>query len=339
MLLTDIVIKSFNRPYYLERCLRSIYQFAQGSFRIRVLDDGTPPEYLAHITQLFPEVKIYMSPAYSAKVTALHRHVSGERNFDQRSIPTTFWIEQIAACTPMFLLLEDDIWLTGPLPLDEIGCDMEANGLDLVKISWLGNNDVITGTKKPVSNQLEEIIPQIPLMSDLLVLDKFRVRSMLTALHLMRLVRSDFKLQLPVYTLYGVASAFFSKKYWLYLWESNQVRVDEVKQLQKAGQWYRNHNGRYAKSKVELTKTSFITSTTNMYKGVKLDIFVFNHILNEAWLHGHLAAMENFPADFSQSYISEILNASGDSRVSSGEWAKWIDKFKAQYLSFGCEVT
>jgi len=334
----DIVIKSFNRPYYLERCLRSIYQFVEGDFQIRVLDDGTPPEYLARIRELFPQVQVYKSPLYDAKVAALRAHVAGERRFDQRTIPTGLWIEQVAAGSPVFLLLEDDIWLTGPLQLGEIECDMEINGLDLVKISWLGNNDVITGTKKPIGKQLEEIIPRIPLSSNLLVLNRLGVRSVLTSLRLMRLVRSDFKLQLPVYTLYGVASAFFTKKYWLYLWDDDQARVDEVKQLQKAGQWYRQCRGRYAKSRVELTKTSFTTSATNMYKGVKLDIFAFNHYLNEAWMHGQLDAMENFPMDFSQTYIGRILNAAGDPRVSAGEWEKWIQKFKAQYISFGCEV-
>ncbi len=334
----DIFIKSFNRPYYLERCLRSIYQFAEGSFRIRVLDDGTPPEYLARIAEQFPEVAIFTSPLYEAKVAALRAHVAGERTFDQRTIPTGLWLEHVAAGSDIFLLLEDDIWLTGPLRLAEIERTMMAQQLDMVKISWLGNPDVITGRKVPVGEQLEEIIPHIPLASDLLVLDKLGVRSALKKLGLMRLLRHDFQLQLPVYTLYGVASAFFTKRYWLHLWQDGQAHVDEVRQLQKAGQWYKQQHGRYAKSRAELTKTSFITSTTNMYKGVNLDIFAFNYYLNEAWWQGRLNPMQNFPADFSQDYLGAIIQATGDARVSVTEWAKWIQKFKAQYLSFGCEV-
>lgn len=334
----DIIIKSFNRPYYLERCLRSIYQFAEGTFHIRVLDDGTPPEYLARIKELFPQVTIFTSPLYKAKVAALRAHVAGERTFDQRTIPTGLWLEHIAMGSDIFLLLEDDIWLTGQLPLDKIERDMELHRLDMVKVSWLGNENVITGRKVPISEQLEEIVPHIPLASNLLVLDRFGVRSALKRLRLMRLVRNDFQLQLPVYTLYGVASAFFTKKYWLYLWQDEQVRVDEVQQLQKAGQWYRQHQGRYAKSQKELTKTSFITSTTNMYKGVELDIFAFNYHLNEAWLHGELDAMQNFPRDFSQEYLGGLLTATGDARTNVSEWSKWIQRFKAQYISFGCEV-
>jgi glycosyltransferase involved in cell wall biosynthesis len=334
----DIIVKSFNRPYYLERCLQSIYQFARGNFRIRVLDDGTPPEYLVRIAELFPEVAVFTSPLYDAKVAALRAHVAGESIFDQRTIPTGLWLEHIAAGSEIFLLLEDDIWLTEVLLLDDIQHDMITQQLDMVKISWLGNKAVITGKKVLLGEQLEEIIPHIPLASDLLILNKFKVRSTLKKLGLLRFMRNDFQLQLPVYTLYGVASAFFTKKYWLYLWDGEQSRVDEVQQLQKAGQWYKQHQGRYAKSRIELTKTSFITSTTNMYKGIELDIFVFNYYLNKAWLSGKLDSMQNFPKDFSQEYLGSILTASRDTRVNVVEWTKWIQKFKAQYLSFGCEV-
>lgn len=336
--LMDIIVKSFNRPYYLTRCLRSIERFAEGDFQVKVLDDGTPPEYLARIKELFPNVRIYTSALYEAKVAALRAHVAGERTFNQRTIPTDMWLEHIAAGTAIFLLLEDDIWLTGPLQLNSIEETMRTQHLDMVKISWLGNPQVITGQKIAIGEELEEIIPHIPLASDLLVLNRFGLRSALSKLKLMRLIRNDFQLQLPVYTLYGVASAFFTKRYWLYLWQGGQVRVDEVRQLQKAGKWYRKEGGRYAKSRVELTKTSFITSTTNMYKGVNLDIFAFNHHLNEAWLHGELDAMQNFPRDFSLDYLGDLLAATGDARTTPSEWSKWIERFKAQYLSFGCEV-
>jgi glycosyltransferase involved in cell wall biosynthesis len=334
----DIIVKSFNRPYYLARCLRSIELFTEGDFQVKVLDDGTPPKYLARIKELFPSIEIHTSAMYEAKVAALQAHVAGERAFDQRIIPTGMWLEHIAAGSEIFLLLEDDIWLTGPLRLKVIEATMQAQRLDMVKISWLGNPQVITGQKIMVGEELEEIVPQIPLASELLVLDRFKVRSMLKNLKLMRLVRNDFRLQLPVYTLYGVASAFFTKSYWLYLWQGGQDHVDEVQQLQKAGKWYHSKGGRYAKSRVELTKTSFITSTTNMYGGVNLDIFALNHHLNEAWLRGELDAMQNFPRDFSQDYLGSLLAATGDTRTTPAEWSKWIDRFKAQYLSFGCEV-
>ena len=38
----DIIIKSFNRPYYLDRCILSILKNVKGDFKIKIVDDGTP---------------------------------------------------------------------------------------------------------------------------------------------------------------------------------------------------------------------------------------------------------------------------------------------------------
>ena len=47
--MVNIFIKSFNRPYYLDRCLQSIENFVEGDFWVKVLDDGTPEKYLKKI--------------------------------------------------------------------------------------------------------------------------------------------------------------------------------------------------------------------------------------------------------------------------------------------------
>jgi hypothetical protein len=38
--MVNIFIKSFNRPFYLDRCLQSIEIFVEGDFFVKVLDDG-----------------------------------------------------------------------------------------------------------------------------------------------------------------------------------------------------------------------------------------------------------------------------------------------------------
>ena len=47
--MVNIFIKSFNRPYYLDRCLQSIENFVEGDLWVKVLDDGTPEKYLKKI--------------------------------------------------------------------------------------------------------------------------------------------------------------------------------------------------------------------------------------------------------------------------------------------------
>ena len=40
--MTNIYIKSFNRAYYLDRCLQSIEKYVSGEYSVVDLDDGTP---------------------------------------------------------------------------------------------------------------------------------------------------------------------------------------------------------------------------------------------------------------------------------------------------------
>ena len=68
----DILIKSFNRPYYLDRCIESIKKFAQNQdFKITILDDGTPQKYLDKIQQKHSEITILKSALYDEKSNAI----------------------------------------------------------------------------------------------------------------------------------------------------------------------------------------------------------------------------------------------------------------------------
>jgi glycosyltransferase involved in cell wall biosynthesis len=334
----DIVVKSFNRPYYLERCLRSIEQYVTGAYTVRVLDDGTPPEYLVRIQELFPTITIAYSPRYEQKVAALRRHVAGGAAFDERVIPIAFWKAEITKCSDIFLLLEDDIWLTEPLDLGAMAKQMREHRLVTVKLSWLGNSRLVMGQRRLLADNLEEIIPDIPLATRLVFLNDLRARSVLYRLGLLRFFKTDMEYQLPLYALYSVASAFFDKAYWLHLWEDSQMSIDEAQQLRRAVQWQRQHRPRFAKMQREITKTSFITSATNMFAGINFDVFRFSHHLNQAWLQGELDAMRGFPRDLPEDYLREFLETAHDPHTTYPEWQRWTARFKGQYQRMGCEV-
>lgn len=337
----DIFVKSFNRPYYLDRCLKSIYKYVTGDFTIKILDDGTPPSYLARIQAQHPNVLIAHSPRYQAKVKAIQRHLASEVTFNERAIPFDFWVEQVRNGSELFLLIEDDIWLTSPIDLLAFAQQMNAHHIDMVKISWLGNDKIISGPRIPLPSSnapLEEVKPAVPLLSQMVFLNRFRMRSILYRTGLLRFFNTGIKHQLPVYTLYAVASAFFRKSYWLNLFPAGQHTADEPAQLIRAWQWWQRTGCCFAKSQQELTRTSFITSATNSFEGIALDPFVLNYILNEAWLKGELDTMQNFPQDFTAEYIQRPLTVADDSRATYGEWLKWTDRFKNQYRNMGCVV-
>lgn len=65
--MVNIFIKSFNRPFYLDRCLSSIEKYVSGDFKIKVLDDGTPKKYLDKIREKYPDAEILLSDNYEKK--------------------------------------------------------------------------------------------------------------------------------------------------------------------------------------------------------------------------------------------------------------------------------
>lgn len=333
----DIIIKSFNRPFYLDRCLRSIYQFVQGEFQVRILDDGTPPEYLIRIQERYPEVLVMRSPHYSAKVAALEAHVAGIRPFDQKIIPIGFWIDGISQATERFLLLEDDIWLTKKLDIKSIEQVMKARDLDIVKLYWYGNPRLNSGKAVPIGAGVEEVIPEIPFVTRTVFLNDFKVRSVLYRLGFFKLY-NDFQLWLPLYTFYSVASVIFRRDYWLAIWDRNQSKVNEANQLRDAVKYHRVKGSHLGKTVQEYTKDSHTSSATNSYADIKLDPFVLSHILNEAWMRGEFDSYTDFPSDFSPASIKPLLDAAADERAVYGEWLRWAERRKAQYQVLGCEV-
>jgi hypothetical protein len=334
----DILIKSFNRPWYLERCIHSLYRYVSGDFRIVVLDDGTPPVYLDRIRTLFPDIQIRLSPAYAQKVEALAQHLNGARNYDAYQIPVAMWRASVEQATPYFLMFEDDIWFDRPLQLDALQQSMDTAGMVVAKLGWSGNPNTNQGNKAVVSDILEQIIPALPMnnvsLMRLLAKNTFKSRSIAFRLGLI-----DDKFNLPYYAMYAVAAAVFSKDFWLYLWKDAASEINESLQLANALAWkklYPSYN--YGKTRQEYCKTSYISSATNRMPGVDFDMIACNHYLNQAWLSGTLDAMENFPADFNIPGLKTVLLHANDPRCSPDNLNRWINEFKAQYIKMGCDV-
>lgn len=113
----DLLIKSFNRPYYLDRCIQSIYlNVRDNDINIIILDDGTPKKYLDKLTNKYPAIKILKSDLYSEKSKAI---VNGDSNVNSK-IPIDLWINAAEKASNYFLLIEDDFWFTKPIHLKKL---------------------------------------------------------------------------------------------------------------------------------------------------------------------------------------------------------------------------
>ncbi|OGX87115.1 hypothetical protein BEN47_11575 [Hymenobacter lapidarius] len=339
MPITTLLVKSFNRPYYLDRCLQSIADQVRGEYEVVVLDDGTPPAYLDEITRRHPSVRIEPSALYDAKVAQLAAHVAGTASFSLRIIPTKLWLNGVKQASDIFCMLEDDIWVTQPFDVDAMTAYMRERQIVLAKMYWGGDPSSFEGKLAGGVAGLREYVPALPKgpewFTRMLLLNTFKSQSVL---HRLGLVPEGIYYQLPFYGLYSVASAMFDKNYWLHLWPAEQQKANEVHQLARAMTWTKRRPARFAKAEQELTQTSFITSATNSFADVEFDVFAGNHYLNEAWLHRRFDAMAGYPRDFDPEYLRPVFDQANDPRCTYANWQRWIVRFKQLYASMGVVV-
>lgn len=334
----DIVIKSFNRPYYLDRCLFSIYKYVEdfkGS--IYILDDGTPQKYLDKITEKYPNVIVKKSAFYSKKVSFIEQGIQPK----EYVIPTDLWSEIVDLISEYFLLIEDDTWFVDFLNASELIAEMKDNKVQITKLFWLGNDDLNQNKAIKKIKNIELLNPNLFTKNPFIYNVIFRKNYF--DIHrriLAKLGIYTFKRHMAYYTIYGVAGTVINKKFYSYLWKNSQNRVEETLQILNALKFYeKNKNITFAKYKHEILKTGFQSSATNQHKEHfegNIDMFQFNKILNEAWFKDALSSVIDLPADMDSDRIKNILDTEGS--INSDQWILWVSSFKNQYLSIGCQI-
>lgn len=337
----EILIKSFNRPYYLDRCLYSIFKYCKNFSSVKVLDDGTPKKYLDKIKEKYPSVLIKTSEQYEEKNKAIQENLEYGKEIDGFQIPVKLWKDAVKESTEIFIITEDDVWFTREVNLLELSELMRLNHTALIKLGNLGVKR--EGIKKVYEK--ENIIFQTfklrtlpkPLMIAFFE-NKFKFFSILYRLKL-----ADNNSFLKYFDLFSILMGMYSKDYWLKIWENIGEKVDERKQMLNSAIYYRankKNKNLIALLENEAMKTTFKSSATNSYHkyGYDFDVNRFNFIMNELWYQDELDINENFPKDFSDDYIIKILNKANHPKASSEEWKKWSAQFRKQYQSLGCVV-
>lgn len=336
----DLLIKSFNRPYYLDRCIQSIYlNVHDNDFNIIVLDDGTPQKYLDKLLYKYPKISILKSDLYIEKSKAI---ANGDSNINSK-IPIDLWISAAENASNYFLLIEDDFWFTKPIHLKKIRLNLESDKINMLKLCWLGNSKLLPKKTESFNDEYSIFSPNLyttnPIQFDFIFrFHRFKIRKILTSLKIYSLERF-----LEYYTIYATSGAIFKRKYFLKLWKNHKNKVDEGLQLSNAVK----HINRKKKlqyfgfTNSELMKTGFLSSASNQnkkYDTVNFDLFTFNKIMNEAWYNSFFDPMENYPNDLNSNRIEELLVAANHPSASNSEWKKWVDEFKNQYRDFGCNI-
>ena len=335
----DILIKSFNRPYCLDRCIQSIRKFVVNSdYQIIILDDGTPEKYLKKISEKYSDITILKSFLYDEKVNAIEN--DGQKI--NPKVPMDLWIDAAKNASDYFVLLEDDIWLTDYIALDDLEISLRNNNLQMLKLYWLGNPILITDNIVKQESFFNIYEPNLYIRNPLLYklifyYYKFKIRKTLAFFNVYKRSRA-----LSYYTIYSVAGAVFKRDYFLSLWKNHANTIDEGLQLYNAVHFLnKNKNTAFGRTNKEVLKTSFLSAATNQhkkYENVSIDMLAFNKIINEAWYKEQFDVMDNFPNDLNAEKIEKILKEENSAFANVEEWKKWVEGFKLQYTSFGCII-
>ena len=337
----DIIIKSFNRPYYLDRCLQSIDKNVHGNFQITVVDDGTPQRYLDKILEKFPSVTIIKTKLYSQKsqnVEYKSQHLPYQKVM---GYPARDWIKAVEnSISDHIMVIEDDIWFTEFVNLDNLLSDISLQNISLVKLAWQGmpiNKSMIT--EEQTSEILVRQLPKnIKITSHKLIkhiyFNKYKLKSIL---HRLKVIDHNFINN--YYALFSISMGLYKKDYWLKIWENIDGSFMELNQIANAGANYTKDLKIYRTSK-ECLKTSYISSATDSdHKSTSpFDIDFFNWILNENWHLGKFNSMENYPKDFSSDYIQCFLNKANLKEARDEDWKEWAENFKSQFRALGANV-
>ena len=338
--MVNIFIKSFNRPFYLDRCLQSIENFVEGNFWVKVLDDGTPEKYLQKIKEKHPKVEIITSKNYQNKIAAIEENLKSGKEIDGFSIPTDLWYSAAKNASEYFIMTEDDVWFTQKINVNALQETCNQNKISLLKLGWLGNNKDDEWT---VISEISEVINRVhpkdlllfpEFINDLFFYNKFKFFTILYKLGVV-----DNTTKQKYWALNSILMGFWEKEYWLHIWKDAKGKVDEKQQLRNASNFYkknRNNPNFLAKLNSEVMKTTFQSSATNSYHqyGDDFDVNYFNHLINQAWYNDIFDEMQNFPKDFSLEYFEKFL----DSKINKIAFKNWVSKFKSQYRNLGCKV-
>lgn len=332
----DILIKSYNRPYYLDRCLYSIQQFVvDNNYNLVILDDGTPDIYLNKIIEKYPKVTIHKSSAYAEKSVAALKGLAPKN----KTIPIDLWIDGAKNASNYFLLLEDDIWFTKKVRLSSLIENMKSNKGVFTKLFWLGNNDLIQNKKIIQNDFLNYITPKIPFKSPFLFWFFFKVNRYKIYKISKFLKIYTVKKKNSYYSIYSVAGVFFKKEYFLELWKNHNNSVDEKLQILNALTFIRKKKSTgFAYTKNEYLKTGFISSATNKsFIKEKCDMHQLNAFFNKLWFHEKFDSYKNLKADFSEDFIENLL-LNNNYPANSTEWKNWSKAFKNHFKKMGCNL-
>lgn len=280
-----VYIKTFNRPFYLERCLTSLTLFAQGVSKIVVLDDGTIPIFLDRIRTLFPQIEIRQSSGQHGK-WALVQAKRFEAIANRFGSPHTFWLREIRADKPdYFCLLEDDTWLTRSVDFHTLKTSMRESCLSICRLFWGSVPDGLS--QRTVT-----------------------VRSMGPRDSLLVQTAKPTRLD-DIWGFFLVCMSVYERTFYEKAHTGVNDYLNETAILQNI--WRELEQSVEPRFLGRLNKRvccqgwAIPGRSDIKYYAMGVEQHIFVDLLNKLWMHGDFDSLRNFPADFEINWLCSIF--------------------------------
>jgi hypothetical protein len=281
----NIYIKTFNRPFYLERCIRSVLFNVRNYDKIIILDDGTKEEYKHKLIQLFPEIS-WVANSDGGKYDLI-RSGNSKRAKELYGDPASFWLREISKDpNDYFLLIEDDTWFVHMIDLKDFESVLVNENSVICKLFW--------GEYNPLEED-KYIVRKYKLWNDLFI---HRINPPIQSVE-------------DAYKIYIVAMAIFRKDYYENALKKVNHFADETTQITESLDYYhRKPEVSYCKTSERFIYQGWATSVRHddaITIDVGINSFDFVDILNDAWFSGALDVMANYPYDFNMDYLVNLF--------------------------------
>ena len=329
----------------MDQVIVSVKKFAgvlNGS--IIVVDDGTPEKYLTELKKRHPEIQIHSSG---------RNIVSGISDSATKSIN----LERIMSCWKntiqnfageYFLLLEDDIWLTQRIDLEEVAKVMKMRETVFLNIMKM-NRFFEMLEVFPFSQFDFSIMIGRPLFLERCQKSIFFRSLMFFQLSNRKLIRAITKLAkvfgvfpheqwIRNYQMYGVAGGVYLKSWWLDVWSGDHDRINEHAQMHRALKSYLKSPSQTMGQLVPCAAFTTLRSSSSEKFGDRgipdFQVSVMNSVLNEVWLHSKCDFF-NSNGDLDQNFVIQKFLDSGLDKKFGQDWVTWWSTIQGRYQKIG----
>lgn len=281
----NIYIKSFNRPFYLDRCLKSIFFNVINFDKIIVLDDGTLNNFKEKILEKYPRI-IWRSSGVDDGKYDLVRKGNTKKAKELYGDPASFWLKETQKDEDdYFLLIEDDTWFVNMIDLHDLHSVLLRKNAVICKLWW--------GDYSP--------------LEDATITEKYILWNNLSV----NFIEPQILGIKDAYKIYIVAMAIFRKDYYASAIKKVNHFADETTQITEALNFYKNNpEVTFSKMSERVIYQGWAT-TVRHDDAIKIDIginsFDFVDILNQAWFDGALKTESNYPYDYHMDTVIRLF--------------------------------